>query len=132
MLSSKIFNSKAARSIFYIIFVSGLFFLISISCEFFCNQIMAKCFDLPEITLLESAGVFAFVYIVYHGIKFGTNKISNSPKDSMPNMQDNANMAANETLKTIQNLTQEQKEQLKSELAKKCGIQQKYSKGPSS
>ncbi len=132
MLSSKIFNSKAARSIFYILFVSGLFFLISACCEFFCNEIMCKYFGLPEVSLLEAAGVFAFVYIVYHGIKFGSNKISSSQKDNMPKMQNNANMAANETLNTIQNLTHEQKEQLKSELAKKCGIQHKYSKGQSS
>jgi hypothetical protein len=71
MFFGKIGNNKAARSVFYIIFISGLLSLTSTAIMLIWNSTIIKLLELASITFLEAVGIVSFVYVVYFGIKFG-------------------------------------------------------------
>ena len=68
----KYFIAKIARSIFFIFFIGGLFLLLSMLLESLCNNFIFKKFHVPCINTMEAAGIVAFVYIIFFGIKFGS------------------------------------------------------------
>ena len=92
------FNKKA-RSIFYIILISGLLSLTSIIIEFVWNHTFIKLFGFERITFLESVGIVAFVYVIYFGIKFGADT-----ETEQEMMHDDDNSELNDNL-AFQNAT---------------------------
>jgi hypothetical protein len=62
---------RKARSVFYIIFISGLLSLTSFIVGLVWNYSFTAHLNFSEITFLESVGIVSFVYIIYFGIKFG-------------------------------------------------------------
>lgn len=71
MHTGRIGDRKAARTIFYIIFVSGLLSLTSTAIMLIWNNTITKLLELASITFLEAVGIVSFVYVIYFGIKFG-------------------------------------------------------------
>ncbi len=63
-----------ARSIFYIIIISGLLSLTSIVIMLVWNNSLSLHLDMEEISFLEAVGLVAFVYVIYFGIRFGQAK----------------------------------------------------------
>ena len=68
---------KIARSIFFIIFIGGLFLFISYILENVCNRMIFDAFKMPCINTLEAAGIVGFGYIIIYGINFGIKTIRN-------------------------------------------------------
>ena len=67
----KLTIEKIARSIFFIIFIGGLFLFLSYTLENICNLVIFNTFKIPCINTLEAAGIVGFVYIIVYGIIFG-------------------------------------------------------------
>lgn len=67
----KLTIEKIARSIFFIIFIGGLFLFISYTLENICNLVIFDTFKIPCINTLEAAGIVGFAYIIFYGINFG-------------------------------------------------------------
>jgi len=126
-----IFKSRMARTIFFVIFVGGLFMFTSVIFKSLCNEIIFDYFQFPCISYLESAGILSFGYILAFGIKFGLLKpsepavqkenIKYMTEGHKTNCQDNDNMSE-ECKKNIDMMTAEEKTRLKVELEKRCGI----------
>lgn len=74
---------KTARSIFFIFFIGGLFLFISIIFEHFCNEMIFESFKMPCINTLEAAGIIAFGYIIYYGIRFGINSFKSESESKI-------------------------------------------------
>lgn len=66
---------KIARSIFFIIFIGGLFLFLSYATQNLCNLVIFETLHLPCINTLEGAGIVAFIYIIIYGINFGIKTI---------------------------------------------------------
>lgn len=73
----KVTIEKIARSIFFIIFIGGLFLFISYILENVCNRVIFDTFKMPCINTLEAAGIVGFAYIFIYGINFGIKSIKN-------------------------------------------------------
>ena len=73
----KLTIEKIARSIFFIIFIGGLFLFISYILENVCNRVIFDTFKMPCINTLEAAGIVGFGYIIIYGINFGIKTIKN-------------------------------------------------------
>lgn len=97
MLDSSIINGRSARTAFFILFVGGLYFLISALLANFCNTVIFGVIHIPCITTLEASGLIAFLFIIYFGIKFGLkmNNLNSVTKNentkSIINKNDNQN-----------------------------------------
>lgn len=123
MISSKLFESKIARTTFYIVFVGGLFFVFSVLFAALSNDILSEYFEIPELSLLEAGGLFAIFHIVYSGIKFGYNKFQkSSTEEDMSLFHDCDNMTEVKKHINLDSLSTDDKNRLKEEIAKCCGI----------
>jgi len=118
METDKIFNSKLARSAFFITFVGGLFLFTAIALENLCNRVLFDIIHFPCITTLESAGIIAFAYIFIFGVRFGIkkslNEKSNLTSANQPNIPKNCK-------ENIQKMSQNQKHELRYQLSQKFG-----------
>lgn len=126
----QIFNSKTARATFYMLFVGGLFALLSASLAYIWEAVIILYFDLPAISFLEAGGIIAFFYIVAFGIRFGLKKnaanmsdvdLSDSPCHNIQYTQ-----SAPECLN---HLSESEREHLSQVLAKCCGIRENPANG---
>lgn len=66
---------KIARSIFFILFIGGLFLFLSFTLKNICNLVIFKTFHIPCINTLEAGGIVSFIYIIVYGINFGIKTI---------------------------------------------------------
>lgn len=73
----KLTIEKIARSIFFIIFIGGLFLFISFTLENICNLVIFDTLKIPCINTLEAAGIVGFGYIIIYGINFGIKSMRN-------------------------------------------------------
>lgn len=71
MFDSSIINGRTARTIFFIVFVGGLYFFSSFLLSKSCKLLFANVNPIFCINIFESAGVIAFFFIIFYGIKFG-------------------------------------------------------------
>ncbi len=84
----KAFDHPLARSTVFIVFVGGLFSLISyIICHCSGSSLLASL-NIPCINFLESAGIMSFAYIIFFGAKYGfshsdTKKISDKSRGAI-------------------------------------------------
>lgn len=110
----KILNSKAARSLFFIGFVGGLFLFSSIVFEHLCNKMIFDTLRMPCINTLEAAGIIAFGYILFMGIRFGLKwRQEFLSERQKTKCQSFAEMSLHQSL---QQLTPEDKQRLKDHL----------------
>jgi hypothetical protein len=80
-------TTNKARSIFYIITISGLLSLTSFVILLIWNNSIIQIIEISEISFLEAVGIVAFVYVIYFGIQYGTENCKNDTKYA--NMTDN-------------------------------------------
>ncbi|MFY8160575.1 MAG: hypothetical protein ACOVNU_04545 [Candidatus Kapaibacteriota bacterium] len=99
MLDSSIINGRSARTTFFILFVGGLYFLISALLANFCNTVIFGVIHIPCITTLEASGLIAFLFIIYFGIKFGLkmNTLNNNQGSNVVS-EKSSNTNINETV----------------------------------
>jgi|GEM_PF-1348830 len=71
MIDYSVINRSTVRTTFFILFVGGLYFLLSSLVTTFCNTILFGWIHIPCITTLEGAGVIGFLCVIYFGISFG-------------------------------------------------------------
>ncbi len=121
--------SKKARSIFYIVLISGLLSLTSFVIEFIWNHTFIKLFGVPTISFLESVGIVAFVYVVYFGIKFGEdcqNDEDNEVYESKRHTNDNFTYSSSKTStlnsEIINKLPQTEKKEILHFVSRCCGM----------
>jgi hypothetical protein len=117
-----------ARSIFYIIIISGLLSLTSFVIMLVWNNSLSFHLDMEEISFLEAVGLVAFVYVVYFGIKFGEAKCNNDSKEV--NLSDTTDISdkmsyADEMIAKdlLKNVPENEREDLKDFIARCCGFQ---------
>ncbi len=70
-----------ARSIFYIITISGLLSLTSFVILLIWNNSIIGVIEASEISFLEAVGIVAFVYVIYFGIQYGSNNCKDDTID---------------------------------------------------
>ena len=73
-MTDNFFKNKTARSVFYIIFVSGLLSLTSFSLMIIWDYFTINNPRIHQISFLEAVGICAFVYVIYFGVKFGEHR----------------------------------------------------------
>lgn len=71
MIDYTIINGRTVRTTFFILFVGGLYFLLSSLVTTFCNTVLFGWIHIPCITTLEGAGILGFLCVIYFGISFG-------------------------------------------------------------
>ena len=127
---------RKARSVFYIIFISGLLSLTSWIVEILWDLSLYKFFNLSQISFLESVGIVSFVYIIYFGIKFGEASWQNDMKtekmsereSKTDKMSDNnsGNKKRNDANpinpEILRKLPEEDRQELKNLVSKCCGM----------
>lgn len=124
-------KNNVSKSLLYILFFAGILKLAGMLLTWFWNSYLVYSLDLEHITFLESVGMIAFFYLVYSGIKFGFNTITNQfsgndkkQKESSPICQSCELMQKNKYQSQFTNrLSPDEKEKLKQAIAKCCGFQ---------
>lgn len=118
-----IFKSRTARTIFFVIFVGGLFTFTSVIFKSLCNEVIFDYFQFPCISYLESAGILSFGYILAFGIKFGLLSPAESTKNDKTNSHKteshNDDNLSESCQKNINQMSQEERLRLKTELEKR-------------
>lgn len=125
MKNFSILNGKAARTTFFIVFVGGLFLFSAMSFENLCNRVIFNYFHVPCISTLEAAGMIAFAYIIYFGVKFGLKKRPDTLTEedlSKSHISDNLSETCKENLK---NMSEHEKTELQKKLQNSLGFNQK-------
>lgn len=122
---TQIFNSGIARAVFFIGFTGGLLLFSSIVFANVCNLTVLERYELPCLNYLESAGIMAFVYIIGFGVKFGiTNKdLTNSLMSKF--QKSDKNVQSEKIISNLKQMSHEEKEILKEQLATCCGMNKK-------
>ncbi|GAB5465280.1 MAG: hypothetical protein Kapaf2KO_07160 [Candidatus Kapaibacteriales bacterium] len=118
--------NKLARSLFFIVFVGGLLFMASFIISYIFNHYLSfKYFNGARFTILEIAGIIAFVYVLAFGIRFGfkssqpvINRFSNQNRNEE---EEDCHEIENKLKSNIDMLSANEKEQLKRKLAEICG-----------
>ena len=116
-----------ARSLFYIIIISGLLSLTSFVILLIWNNSIAKEFELVEISFLEAVGIVAFVYVIYFGIHFGKGKCQDDAVEdnlSVENKESDKMSYVNEiqALDLLKNVPESERKNLKDFIARCCGF----------
>jgi hypothetical protein len=121
--------SKKARSIFYIVLISGLLSLTSFVIEFIWNNTFIKLLGVPQITFLESVGIVAFVYVIYFGIKFGQDcqddeviEENETKRHTTDNFTYSPSPKSKLNSEIINNLPQTEKQEILEFVSRCCGI----------
>lgn len=128
-MSTKSHFNKKARSIFYIVLISGLLSLTSFVIEFVWNHTFIKLFGVPPITFLESVGIVAFVYVIYFGIKFGEDcqddeitEENETKRHATDNFTYTTASSSRLNPEIINSLPQTEKQEILQFVSKCCGI----------
>ncbi len=118
-----ILKNSAFKSLLYIAVFAGLLKLSAMTFTWFWNNVLNSYIDLPLMNQLESVGVIAFLYLIITGIKFGFGAVyeKNSPI-SDPICESCEKVRNSLAIEKARTLSKEDKEQLKSAIAKCCGI----------
>ncbi|GEM_PF-2141071 len=116
-----------ARSLFYIIIISGLLSLTSFVIYLIWNNSVVKEFEMAEISFLEAVGIVAFVYVIYFGLHFGRGKCQDDTvEDNMSGQKivtdkmsykDTSNV-----LDLMENIPDSERKNLKDFISRCCGF----------
>lgn len=116
-----------ARSLFYIIIISGLLSLTSFVIFLIWNNSISKEFDMAEISFLEAVGIVAFVYVIYFGLHFGREKCQDDTVED--NMSEQKNVTDKmsytddgEALDLMENIPDSERKNLKDFISRCCGF----------
>ncbi len=124
-----ILKNSAFKSLLYIAVFAGLLKLSAMTFTWFWNNVFNNYVELPIINQLESVGVIAFLYLILTGIKFGFGAINEkNVLNSEPICEGCQKVRNSIAIEKARTLSKEDKEQLKSAIAKCCGINAEQSK----
>lgn len=138
----KTLKYSAVKSLIYILIFAGLLKVSGLLLEWIWNDYLVYNYGLEPISFLEAAGILAFLYLVYAGVKFGFDNISSLNNISTLNNLSSLNIFNNKDIKNIENkddcndcnryeksfimrskfMSEDEKERLKEALAKCCGL----------
>lgn len=128
MAEKKSISGKAARSAFFVFFVGGLFTFLSICAAHIYNMFSTDQDAMPEMNNLEMAGVLAFGYIIYYGIRFGWKNSSIDVKaplyDTFTETSNDCADLSEHYRENINKMSEEEKKLLKKRIADKCGFEE--------
>lgn len=119
---------RTARAIFYIVSIGGLLFCSSGTIWALWNMFLSKYQTIPDLSMLEAAGLVAVAYVITSGIQSAVEDDTDKPsRMNPPQFQRRPEMA--EKLKpekhfveeSCKNMTPEQRKALVAELGKCCG-----------
>ncbi len=123
----KILQNSAFRSLLYIAVFAGLLKLAAMTFTWFWNNVFNVYIDLPTVNQLESVGIIAFMYLVLTGIRFGFGAITDKVSPiSEPLCESCEKVRSSIAVEKARALSTEDKEQLKSAIAKCCGMQTEH------
>lgn len=116
-----------ARSLFYIIIISGLLSLTSFVIYLIWNNSVVKEFEMAEISFLEAVGIVAFVYVIYFGFHFGREKCQDDTVEDNMSEQKNVTdkMSYKDTsnaLDLVENIPDSERKNLKDFISRCCGF----------
>jgi arginine exporter protein ArgO len=123
--------TNKARSILYILIISGLLSSTAIIIMLVWNETLIHKLETSSISFLESVGIVSFVYIIYYGIRFGQESCQNSTEtakttadaQSSDNLTDSQVHTYSELLKQVPD---DDKKRLKMFLSKCCGMSHEH------
>ncbi len=117
----KILTTKFARSIFYIVFIGGLFLSQALMLSFVWTLIGVDIFGSGEINMLEAGGIIALGYVLFFGIRFGTKcEADKAAEKNLSKSRTNDNMSDSKTVEVIRHLSSREKSVLKNKLKSLC------------
>ena len=120
----KILQNSAFRSLLYIAVFAGLLKLSAMTFTWFWNNVFNAYIELPIVNQLEAVGIIAFIYLILTGIKFGFGAITEKNNNISDSICEGCEKVRNSlVVEKARSLSNEDKEQLKSAIAKCCGIQ---------
>jgi len=120
---------SATKSLIYIVIFAGLLKVSGMLLAWLWNDYLVVNYGYEEITFLEAAGMLAFFYLIYAGVKFGFDNLSNlnffQSKNQTPNQHtqcEQCDRAESSFILRSKFMSIEEKEKLKEAIAKCCGI----------
>ncbi|HRP01166.1 MAG TPA: hypothetical protein PLE30_00805 [Candidatus Kapabacteria bacterium] len=127
----KALKYNALKSLVYILIFAGLLKLSGMLLAWIWNSYIVYNYRVEPITFLEATGLLAFFYLIYAGVKFGFDNITsfnffhNKGKNSVAvqNECEHLSKYENSFLMRSKFMSEEEKERLREELAKCCGIE---------
>lgn len=136
----KTLKYSAVKSIIYILIFAGLLKVSGLLLEWIWNDYLVYNYGLKPISFLEAAGILAFLYLVYAGVKFGFDNIStlnNFSSLNIFNPRDKKNIETNDDCNDCNKyeksfimrskfMTEDEKERLREALAKCCGLNHQH------
>ncbi len=136
ILIMKTLKYSAVKSLIYILIFAGLLKVSGLLLEWIWNDYFVYNYGAKPITFLEAAGILAFLYLVYAGVKFGFDNLTTlnnfsslnffnqkekSYKD--PNSDcDDCNKYDSSFIMRSKFMSADEKERLREALAKCCGM----------
>lgn len=127
----KIFTTKFARSIFYILFIGGLFVSQALMLTFLWKLLGIDAIFLYSLNILESGGIIALAYVFVFGIRFGTKQeLDKTSVEIATNSRFSDNMSGVKAIDVVKNLSNQEKSALKKKLMIICNGNKKSSDFP--
>lgn len=124
-MTDNLFKSKTARSIFYIAFIGGLLSLTSLTVMLVWNYSISVRYVFPHISFLEACGAVAFVYVVYFGVKFGTQGQKDTSSATNADIRQTTDNMSTPSPKLkpdlLKNISSEEKKELTEFVNRCCG-----------
>ncbi len=118
------FLNNAARSVIFILFTAGLLCVLSFIISYGFELLLSEYLDVRPPGFLESAGIVAFVYVIFFGINFGNKKCTDKMAASgSKNKIVQRNTVESTGSSCAEELSSRQKRELCDILAKSCGFE---------
>lgn len=131
----KTLKYSAVKSLLYILIFAGLLKVSGILLEWIWNDYLVISYGLEPITFLEAAGILAFLYLVYAGVKFGFDNLTTLNNFSSFNLFSQKNTIKTDSDECVECnkyeksfimrskfMSEDEKERLREALAKCCGM----------
>lgn len=126
---------KIVRAGFYILSIGGLLSLFAGVLWLTWNHVLVESFNYSSMNYLEAVGLVSVAYVVYSGIRFAQISEENTEEKMVQKKQQfqqtpivNSTSTSSPTTNstsipptTVSNLSPEQRQQLRQELARCCG-----------
>ncbi len=127
----KILTTKFARSVFYILFIGGLFISQAIMLSILWTLVGKEIFGSFSLNILEAGGIVALSYVVYFGIRFGIKHEPDSLSSEKTTIhQHNDNLSGSRTIEVVRQLSKQEKCALKIALNSICNGKSKTDEFP--
>ena len=128
----KSLKSSALKSLIYILIFASLLKVGALLLSWFWNDFLTVSIGLSPISVLEAVGVIAFIYLLYTGVRFGFENLSNLnifnnqnerlKPGTLPQCKECRQANNPAYITNLKSMSVEDKEKLKEVIAKCCGL----------